>query len=233
LDHASSRGDSNPAASTVPLTSVVAVDDHRAFSEALGMAIDLQPDLRLAGVATTAEDGLGLVATEQPDVVLVDVMLPDADGIEVARRVHEVSPATQVVVLTARADIAVMARAASAGAAGFISKTRPVAEILATIRAAVEGEVSLDRSTLTALLARLEGGDAGWGTVQAQLTPRELEVLSLLGDGLSVHAMASRLQVSVHTCRGSVKSILGKLGAHSQLEAVVKASRQGLLPSLR
>jgi DNA-binding NarL/FixJ family response regulator len=221
------------AATTMPLTSVVTVDDHRAFSEALGMAVDLQQDLRLAGVATTGEEGLDLIAIEQPDVAIIDVMLPDADGIDVARRVHDVSPATRVVILTARADIAVMARAAAVGAAGFISKTRPVAEILATIRAAVEGEVSLDRSTLTALLARLEGDGAGRGPPQAQLTPRELEVLSLLGDGLSVHKMASRLQISVHTCRGSVKSILGKLGAHSQLEAVVKASRQGLLPNLR
>ena len=213
---------------------VVAVDDHRSFSEALGLAVDLQLDLRFVGVASTAEEGLGLIAKERPDVAIIDVVLPDADGIEVTRRARELSPATRVVVLTARADIAVMARAAAAGAAGFVSKTRPVAEILAAIRAAGEGEISLDRSTLSALLVRLEAGDGPDGDLtKARLTPRELEVLGLLGEGLNVQEIASLLSLSVHTCRGSVKSILSKLEVHSQLEAVIKASRQGLLPELR
>jgi DNA-binding NarL/FixJ family response regulator len=198
------------------------------------MAVDLQLDLRFVGVASTAEEGLGLIAKERPDVAIIDVVLPDADGIEVTRRARELSPATRVVVLTARADIAVMARAAAAGAAGFVSKTRPVAEILAAIRAAGEGEISLDRSTLSALLVRLEAGDGPDGDLtKARLTPRELEVLGLLGEGLNVQEIASLLSLSVHTCRGSVKSILSKLEVHSQLEAVIKASRQGLLPELR
>jgi DNA-binding NarL/FixJ family response regulator len=212
----------------------VAVDDHRSFSEALGMAVDLQLDLQFVGVASTAEEGLDLIAAERPDVAIIDVVLPEADGIEVTRRARELSPATRVVVLTARADIAVMARAAAAGAAGFISKTRPVAEILAAIRAAGEGEISLDRSTLAALLVRLDGRDgADRDPTRTRLTPRELEVLGLLGEGLTVQEIANLLSLSVHTCRGSVKSILSKLGVHSQLEAVIKASRQGLLPDLR
>jgi DNA-binding NarL/FixJ family response regulator len=190
-------------------TRVVLVDDHRAFSEALGMAVDLQQDLRCVGVAATAKEGLDLIARERPHVAIVDVVLPDLDGTEVSRRVRELSPGTRVVVLTARNELAVMARAASAGACGFISKERPVAEILATIRAARMGEFFRDRSTL------------------------ELEVLSLLAEGRNVQEIAKILHLSIHTCRGSVKSILSKLDVHSQLEAVVKASREGLLPDLR
>jgi DNA-binding NarL/FixJ family response regulator len=196
------------------------------------MAVDLQLDLRFVGVASTAEEGLGLIAMERPDVAIIDVVLPGADGIEVTRRTRELSPETRVVVLTARGDIAVMARAAAAGAAGFVSKTRPVAEILAAIRAAGEGEISLDRSTLSALLVRLEANGSGIDP-STRLTPRELEVLSLLGEGLSVQDIAGKLHLSIHTCRGSVKAILSKMNVHSQLEAVVKASRQGLLPELR
>ena len=229
---AANREPAGSAAGTGPVR-VVVVDDHRAFSEALGLAVDLQLDLRFVGVASTAEEGLGLIARERPDVAIIDVVLPETDGIEVTRRARELSPATRVVVLTARADLAVMARAAAAGAAGFVSKTRPVAEILAAIRAAGEGEISLDRSTLTALLARVDADGNGQDRAGGRLTPRELEVLGLLGEGLTVQEIASLLSLSVHTCRGAVKSILAKLEVHSQLEAVVKASRQGLLPDLR
>lgn len=215
-------------------TRVVLVDDHRAFSEALGMAVDLQQDLRCVGVAATAKEGLDLIARERPHVAIVDVVLPDLDGTEVSRRVRELSPGTRVVVLTARNELAVMARAASAGACGFISKERPVAEILATIRAARMGEFFLDRSTLVGLLGQREGRPGpDRFTSKPRLTPRELEVLSLLAEGRNVQEIAKILHLSIHTCRGSVKSILSKLDVHSQLEAVVKASREGLLPDLR
>jgi DNA-binding NarL/FixJ family response regulator len=210
------------------------VDDHRAFSEALGMAVDLQQDLRCVGLAATAKEGLDLITRERPDVAIVDVMLPDLDGIELTRRVHELSPEPRVIVLTARTDVAVMAQAASAGACGFVPKERPVAEILTTIRTAAEGEISLDRSTLVSLIGRLERpSEAARFPRRSQLTPRQLEVLSLLAEGRNVQEIAKDLHLSVHTCRGAVKAILSKLGVHSQLEAVVKASREGLLPDLR
>jgi DNA-binding NarL/FixJ family response regulator len=198
------------------------------------MAVDLQQDLRCVGVAATAKEGLDLIARERPHVAIVDVVLPDLDGTEVSRRVRELSPGTRVVVLTARNELAVMARAASAGACGFISKERPVAEILATIRAARMGEFFLDRSTLVGLLGQREGRPGpDRFTSKPRLTPRELEVLSLLAEGRNVQEIAKILHLSIHTCRGSVKSILSKLDVHSQLEAVVKASREGLLPDLR
>jgi DNA-binding NarL/FixJ family response regulator len=213
---------------------IVVVDDHRAFSEALGMAVALERDLSCVGVAATAQEGLDLVASERPDVALVDVMLPDLDGIEVTRRIRRLSSCTRVIVLTARTDLAVMAQAAAAGACGFVPKERPVAEILTRIRTAAEGEISLDRSTLAGLVARRqERSRAGRSATGAQLTPRELEVLSLLAEGCNVRQIAKDLRISMHTCRGVVRSILRKLGVHSQLEAVVKAAREGLLPDLR
>jgi DNA-binding NarL/FixJ family response regulator len=212
---------------------IVVVDDHRAFSEALGMAVTLQGDLSCVGLAATARDGLDLIASQRPDVAIVDVMLPDLDGIELTRRVRELSPGTRVIVLTARTDLAVVVQAASAGACGFVPKERPVAEILATIRTAAAGEISMDRATLASLVARLGRSGAGRVPSSAQLTPRELEVLSLLAEGRSVRQITKDLRISMHTCRGAVRSILRKLGVHSQLEAVVKASREGLLPDLR
>jgi DNA-binding NarL/FixJ family response regulator len=217
------------------LMRIVVVDDHRAFAEALGMALAMEPDLSCAGLAATASEGLELIASERPDVAIVDVMLPDLDGIEVTRQVRQVSPSTRVIVLTARTDVAVMAEAASAGACGFVPKERPLAEILTKIRTAAEGEISLDRSTLVSLVARRQerstAGRPATSTPLTPLTPRELGVLSLLAEGVNVRQIAKDLRISVHTCRGAVRSILRKLGAHSQLEAVVKASRAGLLPA--
>jgi DNA-binding NarL/FixJ family response regulator len=212
---------------------IVVVDDHRAFAEALGLAVDLEADLSCVGLAATASEGLALIASQQPDVAIVDVLLPDLDGIELTRRVRQVSARTRVIVLTARTDVAVMARAASAGACGFVPKERPVAEILTKIRTAAAGDISLDRSTLASLVARRqERTRPGRSASGVRLTPRELEVLSLLAEGCTVLQIAKELRISVHTCRGLVRSILRKLGVHSQLEAVVKAARDGLLPDL-
>jgi DNA-binding NarL/FixJ family response regulator len=206
------------------------VDDHRAFADALGIAIDLQPDLRLAGIASTVEEALEAVRDSSPDVVLMDVHLPGPDGIEGVRRIKELRPHVRVVVLTGFADADAMARAALAGASGFFPKERPVSEILQAIRTASEGGMVVEPSTLAAVLARVQEPHGSQPAPPAlHLTNRQREVLALLAEGLDPRAIARTLGISVNTCRGHVKSVMVKLGAHSQLEAVVEAMHIGLL----
>lgn len=216
-------------------TTVLVVDDHIAFSEAIGTAIDLQHDLVCVGVAATAEAALELVGEQSPDVVLMDVHLPDLDGIEATARVKALRPEARVVVLTSETSSGVAARAAIAGASGFLLKTSPIADVLAAVRTAGEGGMLVDPSTLAAVLqgVRASPGPQPRRAAPIGLTPRELEVLRLLGQGLDTRAIAKRLGISLHTCRGHVKSILSELGVHSQLEAVVSAVREGLIPALR
>lgn len=216
-------------------TRVLVVDDHRAFSEALAMAIDLQDDIECVGVASTVSEALELVVERAPDVVLMDVYLPDIDGIEGTGRVKALRPETRVLVLTAHTNAETMARAASAGASGFLPKESPIAEILRAIATASEGGMLVDHSTLAVVLERLRESERKPpepGARFPEITQREREVLGLMGEGLDPQGIAKRLGMSIHTSRGHVKSILRKLEVHSQLEAVVTAVRQGLLPGL-
>jgi DNA-binding NarL/FixJ family response regulator len=211
-------------------TRVLIVDDHRAFSDALAIAIDLQPDLRHVGLASSVEEALAAVRDASPDVVLMDVRLPGADGIEGVRRIKELDARVRVLVLTGFADADAMARAALAGASGFFPKERPIGEILQAIRTASGGGMVVEPSSLAAVLSRVrEPERLPVASPGSDLTERQREVLALMAEGLDPRAIARTLGISVNTSRGHVKSILAKLGAHSQLEAVVEAMHLGLL----
>ncbi len=215
-----------------PTTRVLIVDDHQAFSDALGIAIDLQPDLELAGLATTVEEALGRIEDASPDVVLMDVRLPGTDGIEGVRRIRQLRPETPVLVLTGFADADAMARAALAGASGFFPKERPVMEILEAVRTARTGGMVVEPSTLAAVLTRVREPERVASAPGLELTGRQRQVLALMAQGLDPRTIARTLGISINTTRGHVKSIMAKLGAHTQLEAVVVAMHLGLLEAV-
>src|SRR5258708_7733382 len=159
-------------------------------------------------------------------------------GIEGIRRIKATYPEVSVLILTVGATPRRLVVAATAGAAGFLSKDSSFPDILAAIRNPGEKMV-IDGSTLRALIDECLGGqlqDAapaarpGYEPDWARLTAREREVLALIGEGLDPRAIAAQLVVSLYTARGHVKNVLTKLGAHSQLQAVVIAARSGLLP---
>lgn len=212
-------------------TTVLIVDDHTSFAQALGTAIDLQDDLLCVGTADTLANGVLKAQEKQPQVVLMDVNLPDGDGIEGTGLVKERCPTARVVVLTAHADLELMARAAARGASGFLAKESPVADILSAIRTAGDGGLLLEHSTLTAVLARIGVESRKNRPEDPGLTPREQQVLMLMGEGLDPRTISRQMGISVSTARTHVKNVLSKLGVHSQLEAVVTAVRRGLIPS--
>jgi DNA-binding NarL/FixJ family response regulator len=215
-------------------TRVLIVDDHLAFSGAIEIAINAQVDMISVGDAASVVEALDTVRRQAPDVVLMDVHLPDGDGITATKEIVELGLGTRVLILTAHTDVEVMARAASAGACGFLPKESSVGAVLRAIRAAGEGQMVVDGSTLAAILGRLHKPATAASDPSPNapaLTPREHHVLDLMGEGLDPHAIADELGISLNTCRGYQKSILAKLGAHSQLEAVVVASRRGLIGS--
>jgi DNA-binding NarL/FixJ family response regulator len=220
---------------------VLVVDDHRALAESLALAIDSQPDLESVGTALTVADARRLATAEMPDILLIDVQLPDGDGIEIAGQLRAARPELRIVVLTGHTDVAVLARAATAGVCGFLPKESGVADVLSALRTARGGGMVVDGATLSAVLDRVSRLERPPAQAHAQtqapaeasdLTEREMEVLRAMGSGMDPQTIAVRLGVSVHTSRGHVKSILSKLESHSQLEAVVTAIRRGLLPEL-
>ncbi|MFI8993870.1 response regulator transcription factor [Streptomyces sp. NPDC053542] len=212
------------------MTKVLVVEDQRALADALELAIAAQPDLECVGAVGTVEAALPLAAAGV-DTVLMDIHLPGADGIEGTAALKAAHPEIRVLILTGDTDPAVLAAATAAGAAGFLSKASALSDILAAVRAPAGGPLLVESAALAALLGPADGGRNGQEeAAPARLTAREREVLRLLGEGLSPRAIAERLVISRHTARGHVKNVLMKLGAHSQLEAVVAATRAGLLP---
>ena len=206
---------------------VLIVDDHEVLTSALGQALDAEPDLLTVGVAGSLERAAALIPTATPDVLLLDHRLPDGDGVDAVARLLALRPSMAVVILTASAADHVMVSAMEAGASGFLSKTRSLAEVTSAVRAAAAGEAVISPEMLARLLPRLNrSGRAG----HENLTEREREVLGLVSEGLTNAAIADRLVVSVHTVRNHVANLSAKLGARSKLEALSIAVREGLLP---
>lgn len=207
-------------------TTVLVVDDHRTFAELLSRALDSEPDMQCVGHALDSAEALAAVPRLLPDVVLMDMKLPDRDGISTTAELTRDFPDLKVLILTAHASHADVARAGAAGAVGFLAKDGYLSDVLDALRTARRGSLIFPEGLLAGTAApEREGRTAHeWG-----LTPRELEVLRLLGMGRDPRGIAKELGVSVYTCRGYVKGILAKLGAHSQLEAVVLATRSGLI----
>jgi DNA-binding NarL/FixJ family response regulator len=206
-------------------TSVVVVDDHTTFSDLLAMALDHEPDLTCVGTAASATRALALVDELRPDLVIMDVRLGDGDGIAATAELTRTHPELRVVVLTAHVDSAVMQRAADAGACCLLPKDGSLPDMLAALRSARHGGLSIHPALLKVLMtAKAPSIDH-----HPSLTPREHDVLRMLADGSDACAIAKRLGISVNTCRGYVKNLLLKLDAHSQLEAVVIATSRGLV----
>ncbi|XAS66616.1 BTAD domain-containing putative transcriptional regulator [Micrococcaceae bacterium Sec5.7] len=208
---------------------ILTVDDHRTFTELLTAALDREPDLRSVASATTAKSGVEQSMALNPEVVIMDFHLPDGDGITAAARILAHAPRTRIVMLTGDPTPETLRQAASMGICAFLPKGGSLATLLDTVRHARAGNMVVHPSLLAQLGAapahQTQSADAG----APVLTPRELDVLRLMASGHGSKDVASKLDISLNTCRGYVKAIFAKLGTHSQLESVMVASRRGMI----
>ena len=210
------------------VSTVVIVDDHHTFADLLAIALDNEPDFHVVGKATNASTALDLVMRLRPTVVVMDIDLGGQDGLAVTRRIREARPDAIVVIVSAHADASSDARSCAAGANGFATKTGSLTELLALVRNAHSGS-TIGAGTLTTTPTQAKPGESA----RSSLTAREHEVLELMGQGVTAVEIARILNISVHTCRGYMKTIHAKLGVRSQLEAVVRAQELGLLERRR
>ena len=208
---------------------VLLVDDHTVFAETLAAALKTNSDIAILGVANTSTDGLEKATALKPDVALLDVMLPDYDGIELARRVRTASPGTRVVMLTGETDPALFAKAMAAGACGYLIKESSLGDVTDAVRRAYAGQVVVPEKAVT----RLTQAHAPAKGPGSDLTERELEVLGLLTQGKDAKMIAKAMGITWHTARSYLKSVLMKLDAHSQLEAVAVATRLGIVGKMK
>ena len=207
------------------------VDDHEVVRSGLRMLLDSEQDVQIVGEAGTAEEALRAVQELEPDVVLMDIGLPDLSGIEAATRIRELRPQVAVVALTIHEDKEYFFRMLDAGASGYVPKRAAPEELLTAIRAAAKGEVYLYPSLATLLVKDYMGQDPDdrEARILNGLTERELEVLGHLADGASNSEIGDTLQISPKTVARHRENIMRKLNLHSRTELVKYAIRKGII----
>jgi DNA-binding NarL/FixJ family response regulator len=212
---------------------VAIADDHAVVRQGLRTFLELQDDMEVVGEAVDGADAVVLVARTSPDVVLLDLVMPQVDGIEATRRIRERSPETRILVLTSFADDHTVLPAIRAGAAGYLLKDVQPPELAAAIRTVHAGEALTAPSVATMLVEQLAAEDGASPAPREegrhQLTPRELEVLAELARGRANKAIAFDLGVSERTVKTHVSNILGKLGFSDRTQAAVYAVEHGLV----
>jgi DNA-binding NarL/FixJ family response regulator len=217
------------AAGTKPIR-VLLVDDHQLLTDSLARILSGEDDMQVVGVAGTVAQARKL-AHERMDVVLMDYRLPDGTGAEATRAIKERWPTARVVMLTAVQDDETVLDSIQAGADGYLTKDHAVDDVVDTVRAAYAGETLLPRSVIIGIAERVAAARERPPDRPPlePLTPRELEVLHALADGLPSPEITERLFISKNTLRTHVQNIMMKLHAHSKLEAVAVALRYRII----
>jgi len=212
-------------------TRLLLVDDHAIVRSGLRMLLDGKPDVEIVGEAGTAAEAMSMAEQVQPNVILMDIGLPDKSGIEATREIKTRYPEIAVVALTIHEDEEYFFKMLDAGASGYVPKRAAPEELLSAIRVAAEGEVYLYPS-LAKLLVRdylNEDRPADHKDALDGLTERESEVLAHLADGASNSDIASALVISPKTVERHRENIMRKLNLHSRAELVRYAIRKGII----
>lgn len=206
------------------------IDDHEMVREGLKAILTTESDFEIVGDAANAEQAYELIERLNPDVILLDIRLPDISGIEVCRKVTERYPASAVIILTTFTDESLVEQCIQAGARGFIVKDIERFDLKRSIRAVARGEAAIDPKAAVAVLAQLRRKP------QVKLEPspealssQQIVILRLVAQGLSSREIATQLYLSENTVKGYVQEILHRLGVKNRTEAVMVAVKQGWL----
>lgn len=208
---------------------VLVVDDHLIVREGLRWMLGTDAGVEVVAEAENAEQAMDTVERVRPDVMLLDIHLPDRSGLEVLRDVGERFPDLPVVILTMSAEPEYVEEAVQAGAAGYLVKNAPLVEIVRALRAAAAGDAYIQAEVTRPLLARFAGELRRNRGPVPSLSPREIEVVAHLADGLAAKQIATRLGISEATVKGYLRQVYEKLGAADRAQAVAIALRHRLI----
>lgn len=208
-------------------------DDHQVFREGLYRLLQTEPDIDVVGQTGTGRETYELTIEQKPDVVLMDLEMPEGDGLETTQKIKESLPDTEIVVLTGVTDPKYLEQLAQHGITGFIYKHDALAMVIEAIRSASKGESMLSkaasRKILNGMSRTFEKKKRLRGLISSDLTKRELEILSLIAKGNTNAEIAQELYVSAKTVKNHVYNIYKKLGIKSRSHAIVKAIDLGLV----
>ena len=202
---------------------LLVADDHPVVRDGLRAMLATQPDLQLVGEAATGTEAVASARALRPDVVLMDLQLPQLDGPAAIATLRQQAPEVRVLVLTTYGSDADITRAIDAGATGYLLKDAPREQLFAAIRAAARGEAVLSPSVATRVLGRMRA------PAEEALSPRELEILQAVAEGLSNKQVGRRLYVSEATVKTHLLRIFAKLGVDDRTAAVTAALERGII----
>jgi DNA-binding NarL/FixJ family response regulator len=210
---------------------LVVADDQELVREGVAAILDAEVDLSVVGTAADGAEAVGLIQTVKPDVALMDIRMPEVDGIEATRRLTTAGVATRILILTTFGADDYVLQALRAGASGFLLKDAPRASLLASVRAVAAGDAALDESVLRQLVADHLNQPATPLPSPAlqRLTPREAQILVLVGRGNTNSEIARALFVSETTVKTHIARTLNKLGARDRIQLVVLAHQNGMV----
>ena len=207
---------------------VLIVDDHAVVRQGLRSLLELHDDIQVVGEATNGREAVDLTSRSLPDVVLMDLIMPEMDGIEATRRIRAVSPSTQVIVLTSFSEDEQVFPAIKAGALSYLLKNVSPADLIKAIQAAYRGEAQLHPEIARKLMEEVSAG--GKRSAPEELSERELGVLQLLARGQRNREIGQELVISEKTVKTHVSNILSKLHLSDRTQAAIYALREGLVP---
>ena len=205
---------------------VLIVDDHTVVREGLRSLLELQEDIEVVGEAANGQEAIDQTNRLLPDVVLMDLVMPEIDGIEATRRIKAISPSTQVIVLTSFSDNEQVFPAIKAGALSYLLKNVSPSDLVRAIQAAFRGEAQLDPEIAKKLMEEVSAGSKQ--PTAEGLTERELDVLQLIAKGQSNRAIGEELVISEKTVKTHVSNILSKLHLADRTQAAIYALKAGI-----
>jgi DNA-binding NarL/FixJ family response regulator len=208
------------ASTTAPRIQVLSVDDHPILREGIGAIINSQPDMFLVGAAANGKEAIEAFRTLKPDVVLLDLQLPDLNGIEVLIAIRSEFPNARIIILTTFERDVEVQRALKAGAQGYLLKSSPPKQMLDTIRQVHNGRKAVAREVADELATHMG---------EESLSDREVEVLRHVAEGNRNRDIAKRLFIAEETVKVHLKHIMGKLGASDRTQSVTIAARRGII----
>lgn len=211
-----------------PIT-VMIVDDHEMVRKGAKSYLQAQPGLVVVAEAETGEQAVQLVSEHIPDVVLMDLVMPGMDGVEATRKIKDVSPRTQIIVLTSYHQDEHIFPALQAGAISYLLKDVKAQQLVEAIHRAAEGEATLHPRVAARVIKQFSGGEPARSHLFTELTERELEVLTLIARGYPNQQIAEELVISLGTVKGYVSNILSKLHLADRTQAAVYAWQEGII----
>jgi two-component system nitrate/nitrite response regulator NarL len=211
---------------------VLVVDDHRLFRQGLISLMSTREDLvKVVGEATSAQEAVLMAEKVRPDVILMDIYMPQSDGLQATRELRQLLPEVAIVILTSSDDDEHLYEAIQLGAAGYLLKTLDAEELFDLLECVAHGEVAITRAMATRLLYHLSRTDRGPGANGDELTSREMDVLHLVAKGATNPQIASQLNITVNTVKVHLRNILSKLNVENRTQAATLAIERGLVNS--